>query len=246
MNYTDYGTWTYITVYIVCISIIIGMIINQSNKDRRKTRLRSQYRTIKENFNTLQNMFPMTVMTQKTIPETLHDLNIVSACTQRSYIHDLTENPRSPISDFPLNHEYTISVKKPLTPYIEDIRGQCIAGKDLCNEAIYKKCANSTDTNVRIGNSNVICTKNGLGSLTAANIVQRPRQPSPKIYLKSDNQPNLVFVGTGGAPIGSQQWYARQDTSSLRTPFTTGVFKPECCTPNTLDISTDHGCLCVK
>ena len=112
MNYTDYGTWTYITVYIVCISIIIGMIINQSNKDRRKTRLRSQYRTIKENFNTLQNMFPMTVMTQKTIPETLHDLNIVSACTQRSYIHDLTENPRSEISDFPLNHEYTISVYK--------------------------------------------------------------------------------------------------------------------------------------
>ena len=201
MNYTDYGTWTYITVYIVCISIIIGMIINQSNKDRRKTRLRSQYRTIKENFNTLQDMFPSTVMTQKTIPETLHDLNIVSAC---------------------------------------------IAGKDLCNEAIYKTCANSTDTNVRIGNSNVICTKNGLGSLTAANIVQRPRQPSPKIYLKSDNQPNLVFVGTGGAPIGSQQWYARQDTSRLRTPFTTGVFKPECCTPNTLDISTDHGCLCVK
>ena len=30
--------------------------------------------------------------------------------SQRSYIHDLTENSRSPISNFPLNHEYTISV----------------------------------------------------------------------------------------------------------------------------------------
>ena len=32
---------------------------------------------------------------------------------------------RSYIYDFPLNHKYTIAVKKPLTPNIEDIRGQC-------------------------------------------------------------------------------------------------------------------------
>ena len=58
--------------------------------------------------------------------------------SQSLYIHDLTENSKSPISNFPLNHEYTNSVKKSLTPYVErqiydlplndlfeDIRGQC-------------------------------------------------------------------------------------------------------------------------
>ena len=39
--------------------------------------------------------------------------------TQSLNIHDLTENQRSEISDFPLNHEYSNSVKKPLTPYVE-------------------------------------------------------------------------------------------------------------------------------
>ena len=53
--------------------------------------------------------------------------------TQRSYVHDLTENSRSPISNFPLNHEHTISVKKPLTPHIEDMRGQCIVDHSLVN-----------------------------------------------------------------------------------------------------------------
>jgi len=109
---------------------------------------------------------------------------------------------------------------------------------------IVAACAASPYDNVRIGDTNIICSHDGLGSLSPENATVTPMAIPEFRYKVHDTQPQLVFLGAGGGPIGSQQEAARMDTSHLRTPFTTAVFSPNCCTPDTLSLSTDHGCLC--
>ena len=110
-------------------------------------------------------------------------------------------------------------------------------------------CASiSSDRPYRINNTNIICSRDLKGSLTVGNVYDRNVSDNicPLVAkLPPKDQPQVVFQGAGGAPVGSQQYYARADTSKLTTPYSDAIWSPHCCKGKTLfGLSTSGGCLC--
>ena len=110
-------------------------------------------------------------------------------------------------------------------------------------------CASiSSDGPYRINNTNVICSRDLKGSLTVGNVYNRNVSDNvcPLVArLPPKDQPQVVFQGAGGAPVGSQLYYARADTSKLTTPYSDAIWSPHCCKGKTLfGLSTSGGCLC--
>ena len=110
-------------------------------------------------------------------------------------------------------------------------------------------CASiSSDGPYRINNTNVICSRDLKGSLTVGNVYNKNTSNNicPLVArLPPRDQPQVVFQGAGGAPVGSQLYYARADTSKLTTPYSDAIWSPHCCKGKTLfGLSTSGGCLC--
>lgn len=110
-------------------------------------------------------------------------------------------------------------------------------------------CASiSSDSPYRINNTNVICSRDLKGSLTVGNVYNKNTSNNicPLVArLPPKDQPQVVFQGAGGAPVGSQLYYARADTSKLTTPYSNAIWSPHCCKGKTLfGLSTSGGCLC--
>lgn len=117
------------------------------------------------------------------------------------------------------------------------------------SDNILNVCASiSSDGPYRINNTNTICSRDLKGSLTVGNVYNRNVSDNicPLVArLPPRDQPQVVFQGAGGAPVGSQLYYARADTSKLTTPYSDAIWSPHCCKGKTLfGLSTSGGCLC--
>lgn len=117
------------------------------------------------------------------------------------------------------------------------------------SDNVLNVCASiSSDSPYRINNTNVICSRDLKGSLTVGNVYNRNVSDNicPLVArLPPRDQPQVVFQGAGGAPVGSQLYYARADTSKLTTPYSDAIWSPHCCKGKTLfGLSTSGGCLC--
>ena len=113
---------------------------------------------------------------------------------------------------------------------------------ETANKVKFKKCKESPFKNAFVG-KNTICSTNGLGSLISENVKQKlPNERKHYTFvLPESEQPQVVFQGAGQAPVGSQVYYARNDTSKLMTPYSNAIWHPRCC-PS--DIFSSGGCLC--